>query len=134
MYTIYPQRGIVTRDLDGYVVSPVSDTTDPAHVEWLAWCAAGNSPTLGVEAAPAERILTKLAFRRRFTLAERVAMDSAPDNTAFDANTRAILRTMTRDLELAEDINLDDADVISGVMLLEQLQIIAAGRAAEVLA
>ncbi len=85
-----------------------------------------------LNAAPSPRTVTKLAFRRRFTLAERIAMDSAPDNPAIAPATRAALHTLAKDLELAEEIDRDDADVIAGLALLESLKIIAAGRAAEV--
>ncbi len=85
-----------------------------------------------LNAAPSPRLVTKLAFRRRFTLAERVAMDAAPTNPAIAPEFQSILRTMAKDLELAQEIDLDDPDVIAGLDLLEQLGIIAAGRAAEV--
>ena len=39
---------------------------------------------------------------------------------------------MQKDLDLAEAVNLDDADVIAGLQLLEQLGLIAAGRADEI--
>ena len=134
MYTYYAGAGIVVRTVDGVQVAPTSDDQSQDHIDWLAWCAAGNSPELGVEqiADPSLRLLTKLGFRRRFTLAERVAVDAAPGNPAFPGNVRAILLTMATDLSLAEEIDLDDADVISGLTLLEQLGVIASGRAAEI--
>ena len=133
-YTIYPARGIVVRNSDAATVAPAQSVDDPAYVEYVAWVDAGNSPTLGAEQAtdPAVRLLTKLGFRRRFTLMERVAVDAAPGNPAFPDNVRAILLTMATDLSMAEEINLDDADVISGRTLLEQLGVIASGRAAEI--
>lgn len=131
-YAIYPARGVVVRIADGVVVAPAQSVEDPDYLAYVAWVEAGNAPALGVEPDPTPRILTKLAFRRRFTLAERIAMDGAPDNPALPAEARAALRTMARDLELAEEIDLDDSDVIAGLALLEQLGIIASGRAAEV--
>jgi len=81
---------------------------------------------------PAVRIITKLEFRRRFTLTERIALDAAPTNAALDATLRATLFTMTKDLELAESINLDDPDVVAGLALIESAGLIAAGRAAAI--
>lgn len=98
-------------------------TSDPDYLANVANAEAAANPP---------RLVTKLAFRRRFTLAERIAMDSAPDNPAIAPATRAALHTLAKDLELAEEIDLDDADVIAGLALLESLEIIAAGRAAEV--
>lgn len=132
-YAIYPARGVVVRIADGVVVAPAQSVEDPDYAAYIAWVEAGNTPALGVEPeAQAPRIVTKLAFRRRFTLAERIAMDGAPDNPVVAPSTRAALRTMARDLELAEEVNLDDEDVIAGLNLLESLGIIGDGRAAEV--
>lgn len=82
------------------------------------------------------RIITKLAFRRRFTLAERIALDAAREglNPALPAEAVSALRTMQKDLDLAEDINLDDADVVAGLAFVQSLGLITAERAAEVLA
>jgi hypothetical protein len=78
------------------------------------------------------RVISKLAFRRRFTLAERVALDGAPDNVALPDAVRGPLRTMATDLSLAEEIYLDDEGVIAGLALLEQVGLLTTGRALEI--
>lgn len=100
---------------DGWVV--VSQTSDP---DWL---------TPPVKA----RVLTKYAFRKLFTLPERIAVDGGPDNAALPADGRAALRTMALDMAAADEIDLDDPDVIAGVQMLETLGLIASGRAALIL-
>ena len=80
-----------------------------------------------VEAAPVPRTITKLEYLRRFTTTERVAI-----RTAAAANP--VLDDYLKLMELAQEINLDDADTVSAVQMLEQSGLIAQGRAAEVLA
>lgn len=80
-----------------------------------------------VEAAPVPRTITKLEYLRRFTPKERIAIRAAAEQ---DAALTDYLQLM----ELAQEINLDDPDTIAAVQMLEQSGLIAAGRAAEVLA
>lgn len=81
--------------------------------------------------------ITKLAFRRRFTFAERVAIDafntSFESNQALTAETKAAIRTANLDFSMAEDVRLDDEGTIAGVMLYASLGLIAPERAQEVL-
>lgn len=87
-----------------------------------------------VPAAPIRKtILTHLEFRRRFTLAERVAFDNF-ESGAWSPEQKAMLRTITEDMRLATAIDLDDPDTLAGVQFLEQIGLLAAGRAAEILA
>ena len=78
--------------------------------------------------------LTHLAFRRLFTLAERVAFDNFESNPALTDEYKAQLRTLMKDMELARELDLKDPDLILGVNTIEALGIIGPGRAAEVLA
>jgi hypothetical protein len=78
------------------------------------------------------RIVTKLEFRRRLTLTERITADSAVDNPAYPAEARAALKTMQIDLQLANEIDLDDADVVAGLNLLVTLGILTTERVAEI--
>lgn len=73
--------------------------------------------------APVTRVISKLAFRRRFTLAERVAIDSSSD---------PVVKTMLTDMSLADVIDLDDADIVAGLAYLESISLLVAGRAAEI--
>lgn len=82
------------------------------------------------------RHITPLAFRRRFTGAERAAIEWAAVDRA-DAGQQermqaAQLRSNLKDQELASFIDLDDPDVAAGVQLLETVGLIAAGRALQI--
>lgn len=77
--------------------------------------------------APVQRIITKLEYLRRFTTDERVSIRAA-------AAVNPVLADYLALMELAQEINLDDADTVAAVQILEQSGLIAHGRAAEVLA
>ena len=68
---------------------------------------------------------TKLQFQRLFTLAERIAVRASGDPIVVDYRELG---------QLAEDIDLADADVVSGVNYLETIGLIGSGRAAQILA
>lgn len=91
-----------------------------------AWIAANPKIT--------EVVLTKYEFRKLFTLAERVAIDSAPTNANIPAQYRAMLLTITKDLDLSSEVFLTNPDVAAGLAMLEQLGLIGPGRAAQILA
>ena len=78
--------------------------------------------------------LTRYEFRKLFTFAERVAIDSSPNNTAIPANYRAMLLTLLKDLELSGEVQLWNPDVQAGIGLLEQLGLIGPGRSAQIIA
>lgn len=81
--------------------------------------------------------ITKLAFRNRFTLTEKITMDMASiDNPSASMQVRqqaALLRTILEDLRTATYIDLSRADTRAGVQILEQYQIIGVGRASIIL-
>jgi hypothetical protein len=77
--------------------------------------------------------VTKYQFRKLFTMTERVGIDNVQANTAIPANYRAILLTMSKDMDLSAEIQLNNPDVSAGVGLLEQLGLIGPGRAAQIL-
>lgn len=70
--------------------------------------------------------ITKLAFRQRFTFAERVAIETA-------AETDASVRVMLKDQEAATFIDLSRQDTIDGVNALASGGLITAQRASEIL-
>ena len=90
------------------------------------WIAANPETLVGVA-------LTRYEFRKLFTFAERVAIDSSPTNTAIPANYRAMILTLLKDLELSGEVQLWNPDVQQGIGLLEQIGLIDAGRAAQIL-
>ena len=101
--------------------------------------AAAGRPTF-VDApltGEAHRRITKLAFRNRFTKAEKAGIEFAAldDPTAPIAQRQqaAALRADLKDQEQATFIDLDDEDTRAGVLTLEAVGLIAAGRAVEIL-
>lgn len=71
--------------------------------------------------------LTVLAFRSRFTDAEKIAIYTA-------AQTQVAVQVWMADLAAAQDVALDDPRIIGGVCAMEYGGLIGAGRALEILA
>ena len=86
--------------------------------------------------APDTRI-TRLAFRNRFTAAEKVALEiaalDAPAAPTAQRQQAAALRAMLADTAAATFIDLIHADTRAGVQMLETAGLLAAGRALEIL-
>lgn len=86
---------------------------------------------------PTARHITKLAFRNRFTQAEKVGIELASiDDPAAATATRqqsAGLRASLADLAAADYIDLDRPDTRAQVQGLETNGLIGAGRALEIL-
>lgn len=82
-------------------------------------------------------IVTVLAFRNRFTKAEKVTLEFASlDDPAAPMSNRqlaAALRVETKDSAAASFIDLARADTRAGVQMLETYGIIGAGRASIIL-
>lgn len=130
---------IVTRKSDG---AEVYRYAADAPVEWADWPFATHDHTEDVPAPPdpvvtGPRHITKLAFRQRFTQAEKVAIEIAaldiPTATMQARAQAAALRASQADVLAATFIDLDRADTRAGVVALEQAGILAAGRALEIL-
>ena len=85
---------------------------------------------------PADAI-TRLAFRNRFTQAEKVALEFASmDNPAATMEQRqqsAAIRVYLADVAASTFIDLQRADTRAGVQLLESVGLIGTGRALEIL-
>lgn len=90
-------------------------------------------PAFATEAPPADWRITRLAFRKRFALAEKAALElaSLDDATAPRAERAqaAALRAYLKDVDAAQYIDLADPDTVAGVRALEASQLLAAGRA-----
>ena len=89
------------------------------------------------QAAQLQRRVSVLAFRRRFTSAERAAIEWAAvdraDQPSAQRQQAAALRATLADQAAATFIDLDDADTAEGVQALEAMGLIAAGRAATII-
>lgn len=94
------------------------------------WIASNPKTTL-------DNKVTVLAFRNRFTQAEKIAIDLAsidnPNGTTQQRQLAASLRVMNADLAVASFVDLSRADTIAGVQTLEAYGIIGQGRAAAIL-
>lgn len=92
----------------------------------------GAPPSLYTETS-----ITRLAFRNRFTSAEKVALEIAQlDNPAAAMPARAqaaALRSSQADLAAATFVDLQRPDTRAGVQMLEAGGLLAAGRALEIL-
>jgi len=117
---------------------------DPFDYNNLVWSAGAPLPSkealdAWIQANPrhTSRRITVLAFRNRFSIVEKVAIDlaSIDDPTAPTERRQmsAMLRVMGADSAAATAIELDRADTIQGVRMLEQFGIIGQGRANQIL-
>jgi hypothetical protein len=111
-------------------------------VEWTGMEFATHDHTAAQEELPTPVItapirITKLAFRNRFTQAEKIAIEIAGlDNPAAPMQQRAMsaaLRASQADVASATFIDLSREDTRAGVHTLESVGILAAGRAAVIL-
>ena len=75
---------------------------------------------------PTPRIVTKLEFMRRLTQNERVELYTAEKSDIHVSVWMDMFR-------LAQEINLDDPDLIQGLQLFELAGLITTGRSAEIL-
>ena len=81
-----------------------------------------------------ERVLTKYQFRKLFTFTERVNIDNFAMNPNISAQNKAVLSTIMKDLEVSGEVQLDLPDVSAGIQFLEQVGLLAAGRASQIIA
>lgn len=102
-----------------------------------AWSLTDIEPELGAPLVEPSRIITVLAFRQRFTMAEKAAIEMAsldnPLASADDRQQAAALRAYLGDLAVATFVDLARADTIAGVQQLEAFGVLAAGRAEDIL-
>lgn len=86
---------------------------------------------------PETHQITKLAFRNRFTTAEKVGIDLAsiddPEAEMAVRQQAAAVRVSLADLAAATYIDLVREDTRAGVLMLEAAGILGAGRALEIL-
>jgi len=96
-----------------------------------------ETPPPDTEPAPARRIISNLAFDRRFTLQERVNIELAsqhdPAAGLEQRGQAAALRVIQSRAEKALFIDLDDPETQSGVVYMEQAGLLTTERALEIL-
>lgn len=115
---------------------------EQAPIEWAGFEFATHDhievPSEPAPTPPASpRRISKLAFRQRFSQAEKVAIEIAaldvPTVTMQARAQAAALRASQADVLAATFIDLDRTDTRAGVIVLEQASLLAPGRALEIL-
>lgn len=94
---------------------------DPVPDGWTIEAVTANPNYL--DPVPTQRVITKYQFRIRFTFSERTGIDTSTDVNVI---------VMRNDFNAAEEIDLDNQEVIDALAYFEQEGLIAAGRAAEI--
>jgi hypothetical protein len=115
--TVYPATAF------GDAVVEIKDYTPPAPIP---------EPPV-----PELRYITKLAFRNRFTMKEKVAIELAgsynPADPVQKQQMAAAVRVSNADIAASTYIDLDRPDTRAGVKSMEDFGLLAAGRAGEIL-
>ena len=109
----------------GIIWNELDPTPNPTQAELDNWI---NNLTIDQN-----NTLTKYQFRKLFSFAERLAIDNIQSNTTISDQNKNVLLTIMKDLELSGEVLLNNPDVINGVGFLEQVGLIASGRAAQIL-
>ncbi|MBS0501119.1 MAG: hypothetical protein JSR74_12450 [Proteobacteria bacterium] len=125
----------VIDQLEGFDAALASDAAGPGwHWDGQQLSAPDTGP---VQAEPLPPRITRRAFRDRFTMAEKAAIEfAALDDAAAPMAQRqqaAMLRALLADQAAARFIDLEDASTRQGVQLLEQATLLAPGRADAIL-
>lgn len=98
----------------------------PETIEQLSLADTGFLPVdVADPSPPAPRVVARIDFMRRFT---------APEQVAIQASADPVVKNVLFMLGLVSEVDLDNADTQNGVGYLEQHTLIAAGRAAQILA
>lgn len=117
----------------------IGDATIYENLVWDSGVALPSKETLDTwiaanpNAAQSLTVLTKFAFRQLFTFQERVLLENMHDNTQVAPEIKAAVNTMLNDLKVVDFVDLTDPYTQSAVNLLEQFQLLAPGRAAQIL-
>ena len=80
-----------------------------------------------------QTVFTKYQFRSRFTLAELVAMDNFASSSTLTDVQKATLNTITKNFDLADNIDITNSATIQGVEYLVSAGILTQDRATEIL-
>ncbi|HJW80812.1 MAG TPA: hypothetical protein VJ396_01100 [Acidiferrobacterales bacterium] len=134
VYEIATGREVSRTDSPALIASPMpaglasKQVADPA-AGWV-W----SPGLLDFVAPPAVRRIGKTEFIQRFTLAERKELFGYAHGTTYTAAQQKNLASFMRYLDYLDVIDLDDTGIQQGVNYMETVAILAAGRAAQVLA
>lgn len=136
------QNGVVTNviEADPDHLPELPDTTlMPSKTAGIGWTYADGTfvEAPSAEPAPPSPRITRLAFRNRFTQAEKVALElAALDNPSAPMAQRqqsAALRAHMKDLDAASWVDLTRPETVAALQMLEASGLIDEGRAAAIL-
>jgi hypothetical protein len=137
MYTYNVTTNIITRNSDGKIVSPVQNAQDPDYLSYLQWIEAGNTPTEVATPPPADKRITRLAFRSRLGQEAKIKIEMAsldnPSATQQQRQFAAALRVYSDDLANATHVDLARSDTITGINTLVSVGIITAAHGNKIL-
>jgi hypothetical protein len=102
----------------------------PSHADVYPFDTYNHIPQ-PVVIEPVVREVSGVSYMRRFTQAERIAIRAAASQSAVLDD---YLKLLDATIQQGGIVNLDDIDTVAAVQMLEQVGLIAAGRAAEILA
>lgn len=127
---------ILADRITGELLQVSTDKLDPAEGQ-IVKCRSGIIPDpnkfvwrnscLAFFPIDQSRVMTRLAFMRRLTNEELAAVYGA-------AKQNPLLEVWLDKFKLAEEISLDDEEIVTGLHQLEAIGLLASGRAAEILA
>lgn len=128
---------VAVSDLSGEVEAPHMIPIGEGDFLGKAWIdGEWVTPAPSAPAPPSARI-TRLAFRNRFTQAEKVALELAaldnPSATMPQRQQAAALRAHLKDLDAATFVDLNRPETVTAVQALEAGGLLASGRAATIL-
>ena len=103
---------------------------EPSHADIYPFGTYNHIPQ-PVVVDVAVREVSGVAYLRRFTQEERIAIREAASQSAVLDD---YLKLLDATIQQGGIVDLDDEDTVAAVNLLEQAGLIAAGRAAEILA
>ena len=103
---------------------------EPSHADIYPFGTYNHIPQ-PVVVDVAVREVSGVAYLRRFTQEERIAFREAASQSAVLDD---YLKLLDATIQQGGIVDLDDEDTVAAVNLLEQAGLIAAGRAAEILA
>ena len=120
-------------EFEGHIGTLYQDVTEhPLRDQiTIGWRYEGGDFLAPLDTSPQfGRIITTLAYRSRFTFAEKTAITyAAKQNTLTGASVKSTLD----DIQAAAYVNLDKAETIAGTNNLETATLIGVGRATEIL-
>lgn len=136
-YVVDVTTGTCYRVSDKKKIIPPPTVDDPDYLAYEAWVAAGNNPDY-VQTMPVQATkITKLAFRNRFTVAEKIAIEMAsldnPNQPIQLRQVAAAIRVYLKDLDNATYVDMSRADTQEGVQQMVVLGILTQPRATEIL-